>query len=121
MMPARKKRPRMGVRESSVIRSPGHLKFVRGFSCALFGKHECNGKTEAAHVRIGTDGGIGQKPSDCYVLPLCSEAHREQHQIGEQSFEKRYGVKMKEIAEKLWNLSPHGKKWNVRHEKGHKE
>ena len=37
----RRKREPMKVREPDVIRSSGHLAFVRGFTCAIFGKHEC--------------------------------------------------------------------------------
>lgn len=130
MMPARKKRPKMGVRESSVIRSPGHLQWIRGHECVCaektypkemegvlrFIRHKCEGRIQAMHVRIGTDGGTAMKPGDNWTIPGCESAHAEQHQIGEQSFEKRYGVKMKEIAEKLWNLSPHGRKWRLEHE-----
>jgi hypothetical protein len=47
---------------------------------------ECTGNIEAAHVRMGTDGGMGMKPSDCYVVPLCSACHAYQHKIGERKF-----------------------------------
>lgn len=118
MMPARKKRPKMGVRESSVIRSPGHLQWIRGHECCVAKQCEygCEGRIQAAHVRCETDGGTALKPSDKYTVPLCASHHAIQHLIGEPEFEKRYGIKMKEIAEKLWNLSPHGRKWRLEHE-----
>jgi hypothetical protein len=94
---------------SSMIRSPAHLKFVRGFCCSVAVKHgdSCGGKIEAAHVRIGTDGGTSLKPSDCWALPLCSVHHAEQHRIGERSFETKYSINMKSLAEKLWKASKH--------------
>lgn len=44
------------------------------------------GQTVAAHLRKFTDGGMGIKPSDCYVLPLSVEQHNRQHQVGELTF-----------------------------------
>lgn len=111
----RRKRESFGTREPAQIRSDGHLSFCRGFACSILGKHECQGKIEAAHVRGGTDGGMGLKPSDCFVIPLCAEGHREQHQIGEAAFETKYQIKMRVIADKLWSLSKHRLKYQQRH------
>ena len=47
------------------------------------------------------------KPGDEWTIPLCSEAHREQHQIGEAAFEAKYRISMRQIAETLWARSPH--------------
>ena len=114
----RRKRQKMGVRQPSQIRCQGHLKLVRGFRCAIEGKngHECSNHIEAAHVRTETDGGTGLKPSDIYAIPLCSDAHKEQHQIGEPAFEKKYGLNLQEIATDLWKRSPHRIKYeNAQH------
>ena len=92
-----------------MIRSDQHLRFVRSFmcACAAAGATDCSGKIEAAHTRIGTDGGTSLKPSDCYAIPLCSSHHAEQHRIGERSFETKYKINMKEIAARLWRVSKH--------------
>jgi hypothetical protein len=105
----RRKKTSMNVQDSGMIRSAGHLAFVRGFVCAvsLTHSHECGGKVEAAHTRVGTDGGTSLKPSDCWALPLCSVHHAEQHRIGERSFETKYSINMKSLAEKLWRASKH--------------
>lgn len=68
-----------------------HLKYIRQLPCCI-----CldNISTEAAHLRqsdarIGKiNPGIGQKPSDCYTIPLCSTCHRRQHEIGEKAYFK---------------------------------
>ena len=86
MIPKRRPREKMGLREPSRIECPGHRKWVRGFGCAMSIQGDCSGRIEAAHVRMGTDGGMGVKPSDCYVVPLCAYHHRRQHQIGEEIF-----------------------------------
>ncbi len=111
----------MGVKQSAIIRCPAHLAHVRGFACAVAnqkGAHECFGKIEAAHVRTGTDGGMGMKPSDCFVIPLCSDAHREQHRVGEAEFERIYGISMRKIADRLWKASPAGKRWRAENGEG---
>jgi len=66
----------------TIIRDNKHLKFIRQLECVLCGSPF----VEAAHLRIGTDGATSMKPSDCWVLPLCSSHHRLQHQIGERTF-----------------------------------
>lgn len=103
-IPSRRKRPKMSVRQSTVIRSDSYLQWVRGHNCTCveIDPTGCEGGMEAAHVRRGTDGGIGMKPSDCYALPLCSSHHAEQHRIGEQSFEKKYRFAMKTVADRMW-------------------
>ncbi len=63
------------------MRSPKHLNFIRSLPCTL-----CGAKAEAAHIRMGTKGGTGFKPSDCHTVPLCHEHHAEQHRIGETRF-----------------------------------
>lgn len=101
--------------ESAQIRSPGHLAWVRGHCCAAESE-ACHGKIQAAHVRTGTDGGMGVKPSDRYAIPLCAGHHGEQHQCGETTFEQRHKINMLQLADDLWARSPHGRKWRM--EKG---
>lgn len=62
---------------------------------------------EAAHVRLGTDAGMGQKPGDQWAISLCSIHHHEQHAIGEFSFAKAYKIDMKAIAQEFAAKSPH--------------
>lgn len=108
-MLARRKRPSFGLRDTPQIRCQSHLKFVRGFECCIAGRegHECGGKIEAAHVRNGTDGGMGVKPSDSYAVPLCNEHHRLQHVWGETTFWATYKIDPLKLAAELWAKSPH--------------
>lgn len=73
------------------------------------------GKIEAAHVRTGTDGAMGIKPSDCHAIPLCAASHASQHSMGESGFEKLWKIDMKARAEWYWNHwlkhTPMGKTW----------
>lgn len=64
------------------FRSEKHLRFIRSLPCMVclsFG-------SEAAHIRIFTDGGTSLKPSDHYTVPLCHRDHQRQHNVGELTF-----------------------------------
>lgn len=121
MILKRRKPPKMGLRKAPQVRCPAHLQFVRGFECAIKGKkglwreheeleHVCQGTVQAAHVRSGTDGGAGVKPSDRWAIPLCLGAHAQQHAVGEPAFEAMWGIDMKKIAAGLASRSPHLRK-----------
>ena len=109
MIPKRRKPEKMGCNKAPQIRNASHLKWIRGHECAV-DWHLHIGRTEAAHVRTATDGGTSLKPSDCWTIPLCAMHHAEQHQIGERTFELRYKIPMRSIAEQLWAKSPHRRK-----------
>jgi hypothetical protein len=92
----------------------GHRKWVRGFACCSCGQlpgDEAN-PIEAAHVRLGTDGGTGLTPSDCWILSLCLNCHRRrpqsQHTRGERTFWTKLGVDdPKALAAEFARKSPH--------------
>lgn len=70
------------------FRSKDHLEWVATLSCIVrdIGFGGCRGGIEAAHLRIGTDGAAGEKPSDYFVSPQCAAHHRVSHLTGERSF-----------------------------------
>jgi len=98
-------------RENAGKRSPGHCNFVRSHECCVPG---CDRRPiEVAHVRRGTGGGLGVKPSDKWTISLCGGLeghHAEQHRIGEASFEAKYKIDMKALAEAFAKASPHAPK-----------
>ena len=85
-------------------RSPAHRKWVRGHACSACGSTTA---IECAHVRAGTDGGVGLKPSDRWTISLCKGCHAEQHQMGERPFELCHGISMKALADEFFAKSPH--------------
>ena len=66
-----------------------HLQFIRNLPCIKC--LDCT-SVEAAHIRRADARiakpitGIGIKPDDRFVLPLCGRHHRIQHEIGENAF-----------------------------------
>ena len=88
-------------------RSPAHRAWIRGFACSACGSTTA---IECAHVRVGTDGGTGIKPSDKWTVSLCKDCHTRQHQIGEPSFEAEHKINLRELAEAFFRASPHRSK-----------
>jgi len=81
-----------------------HRAWVRKHRCSVVG---CRGlPIECAHVRSGTDGGFGLKPSDRWTISLCRSHHLEQHEIGEPAFEAKYELSLRELAKEFVRRSP---------------
>lgn len=85
-------------------RSPAHRAWVRGFACCACGS---TAAIECAHVRSGTDGGTGIKPSDVWCISLCRDCHARQHVVGEPAFEREHRIDMKALAREFLAKSPH--------------
>jgi hypothetical protein len=87
------------------IHDPEHERFVRTLPCVCCGDIT---STECAHVsytdlRYGKLGrGKGQKEESCWVLPLCGQHHRRQHDQGETAFWKDQGIDPSRVALALW-------------------
>jgi len=88
--------------EPDLRRRVQHLAFVRQLPCVSCGKAA---PSEAAHVRTGTDGGVGVKPGDRYAVPLCAACHAKQHQIGELTFWSTLRIDPINVALRLWTVS----------------
>nr|WP_089221010.1 hypothetical protein [Sphingomonas laterariae] len=65
---------------------------------------------EFAHVRRGTGGGMGMKPSDRHGISLCRTCHARQHLIGEAAFEAETGLDLRAMADAYARKSPHWSK-----------
>ena len=91
-----------------MTRSPKHLAFIRELRCVSCHKWP---PSEPAHVRIMGDGGMGRKPSDSFVVPLCASVlgregcHAKQHRVGERTFWANSRIDPHKLAEALWNVS----------------
>ena len=79
-----------------------HLAFIRQLPCVACGKAA---PSDAAHVRTGTDGGVGMKPADRYAVPLCTACHAKQHRVGELSFWSALRFDPLNVALRLWTVS----------------
>lgn len=118
MLLRKKKRERMDVREEPWIRCPAHLAYVRRvYECSASGRpgHVCQGRMEAHHVRLGSDGAGSVKPSDSFAIPTCSGFHSEIHNQGEATTQAKHKLDFLAIAAEAWRRSPHGIAWRRDH------
>jgi hypothetical protein len=83
------------------------LQWLRGRPCALVDRGGCSGPIVAAHVDHAGGKGTGTKVADRYAVPMCDGHHREQHQRGWRTFERRYAFDAIAAAAEYWRLSPH--------------
>ena len=82
----------------------GHRAWVRRHDCSVRG---CRQRPiECAHVRSGTNGGMGLKPSDRWAISLCEPHHREQHRLGEKAFERKHSLDLVALAIEFARRSP---------------
>jgi hypothetical protein len=86
----------------NALRRVRHLTFLRQLPCVACGKAP---PSEAAHVRTGTDGGVGMKPGDRYAVPLCTTCHAKQHRVGELTFWSALRIDPLNVASRLWTIS----------------
>lgn len=83
------------------IRSKTHRLWLGSLACAVPG---CMQRPEPHHVRMGFLT-LARKPGDDMAIPLCREHHDEVHH-GATSFEAKYKLDLKRIANTLWTMSP---------------
>lgn len=101
MLPAKIKEPVSDKAKRWV--SHAHCTFVRSHHCSACGAGQ---PIEVAHVRNGSDGGMGRKPSDYYTVSLCRDCHAEQHRVGEASFWKALKIDPLAMAAAFGAASP---------------
>ena len=90
-------------KRSSRWRSQAHLNFVRRHACSVCGSEVA---IEVAHVRIGSNAGMGQKPSDWRTVSLCKVHHGLQHAIGEATFWNNYKINYELLIQAFCDGSP---------------
>ena len=91
-----------GKPKPNLRRRAQHLAFVGQLPCVACGKAA---PSEAAHVRSGSDGGAGMKPSDRYSVSLCTSCHALQHEFGELTFWSALRIDPLNVAFRLWTVS----------------
>lgn len=94
-------------------RNTAHLVFVASKRCCV-----CNSwPVEVAHIRMASAEhdkpitGMGQKPDDRWVVPLCPTCHRKQHSMSEYVYWFTHeDIDPFKIAMDLWNERTNGSK-----------
>ena len=91
------------------IEDAKHLAWIRTLPCLVTGK---TGDIHAAHIRFASvkynkrQTGIGEKSSDCWVVPLNANLHLNgQHREGERTWWFSLGIDPLKAAQRLYSLS----------------
>lgn len=101
MLPPKRVRPKMGIEKGPKRVWERHRRFVRSHACCVPG---CSNPSVFAHLRTADNSGTGLKPYDWFGVCLCDEHHKETHR-GEKTFERKYRLDLKALAQELANAS----------------
>src|ERR1700681_3706475 len=103
-LPRRLKRPKPGVEAPLRKIWPRHRRWVRSHGCCV--PHCYAADVEFAHLRSAANAGTGQKPHDAFGVSLCRTHHDEQHSLGVDAFERKYGIELWALAAEFARRSP---------------
>ena len=104
MLPSRRKRPKLGVQLPLQRIWPRHRRWVKSHRCCVPG---CDATSvEFAHLRSCANAGMSQKPHDLFGVSLCRAHHDEQHRLGVEAFDRKYGIDLWELAAEFARRSP---------------
>jgi hypothetical protein len=104
MLPSRLKRPKLGVHEPLRKIWPRHRRWVKSHGCCVPG---CDATSvDFAHLRSAANAGMSQKPHDIFGVSLCRDHHAEQHNLGVDAFDRKYGTNLWALAAEFARRSP---------------
>ena len=104
MLPSRLKRPKLGVRPPPQKVWPRHRRWVKSHGCCVPG---CDATSvDFAHLRSASNAGMNQKPHDIFGISLCRHHHIEQHRLGVEAFDRKYGIDLSALAAEFARRSP---------------
>lgn len=104
MLPRKRQRQRSGIERVAPRIWHRHRRFVRAHDCCV---PNCTGSPiEFAHVRSSATAGVGYKPHDAFGVSLCFAHHREQHDDGVETFQRRHGINLGALAAEFVKHSP---------------
>jgi hypothetical protein len=103
-LPEKLRRPRMGVRPPLQKIWPRHRRWVKAHGCCV-PNCQCP-SVDFAHLRSAANAGKDQRPHDIFGVSLCRSHHEEQHRIGADAFDKKYGIDLWALAAEFARKSP---------------
>jgi hypothetical protein len=84
------------------FRDKAHLRFVALQPCLVCERTP----SDPHHLRFAQPRALGRKTSDEFVVPLCRNHHRQNHQVGDEvAWWKQNGIDPVPVANRLWGIS----------------
>jgi hypothetical protein len=108
-LPNRLKRLAMALRVPVQKIWPRHRRWVKSHGCCVPGCHALH--VDFAHLRSAANAGKDQTPHDVFGVSLCRTHHVEQHAIGVDGFDNKYGIDLWALAAEFARRSPD---WEMR-------
>ena len=104
MLPPRLKRPKLGLNMPTRKIWPRHRRWVKSHGCCV---PRCDARSiDFAHLRSCANAGMNQKPHDIFGVSLCRPHHVEQHRLGVDAFNHKYGTDLWALAAEFARRSP---------------
>ena len=104
ILPRRLRRLKLGVQVPARKVWPRHRRWVKSHGCCV---PECDATiVDFAHLRSCANAGMSQKPHDIFGVSLCRNHHAEQHLLGVDAFDRKYGTDLRALAAEFARLSP---------------
>lgn len=98
-LPKKREPPRSGIERAEKRVWPRHRRFVKGHCCVVPG---CDAQdVDFAHVQS-----VGAGGHDSKGVSMCRRHHSEQHDLGIETFQSKYGIDLWAIAEAFTRASP---------------
>ena len=105
LLPRRLKRSKLGVQVPGRKVWPRHRRWVKSHGCCV---PECDATiVDFAHLRSSANAGMSQKPHDIFGVSLCRNHHAEQHLLGVDAFDRKYGTDRRALAAEFARHSPY--------------
>jgi hypothetical protein len=108
-LPNRLKRAAMALRVPVQKIWSRHRRWVKSHGCCVPGCHAL--RVDFAHLRSAANAGKDQTPHDVFGVSLCRTHHVEQHAIGVDAFDNKYGIDLWALAAEFARRSPD---WEMR-------
>ena len=103
-LPAKRIRPKSGISRGPKREWVRHRRFVRSLACCI--PNCITEPVEFCHIRTAANSGTGLKPFDWHAVGMCRIHHQASHDMGIETFQKRYGVDLEKLAAEYVKASP---------------
>ena len=104
LLPRRLKRLKLRVHVPTRKVWPRHRRWVKSHGCCV---PQCEATiVDFAHLRSSANAGMSQKPHDVFGVSLCRHHHVEQHSLGVDAFDRKYGTDLWALAAEFARRSP---------------
>lgn len=108
ILPQKREKVRSGILRGPKLVWTRHDAFIRRHTCIVTTSKiidDCSGPICSCHYRTAANSGTARKPASWWTWPGCDKHHKEQHAIGQDAFENKYGLDLPAVCKEFVRLS----------------